>query len=74
MAAEIIPYILAVMIFYDLSLHLLELLLKKRALKIRYYWPKFLTNRRFDRRKYTMFWTAYWGLAFVLILLYITNI
>jgi len=74
MALEIIPYVLAIIIFYDFLLHLAELLLgRERAKKISW-WPKFRTKGKFDRRKYTRFWTAYWGTVFILILIYIISL
>ncbi len=59
MAHDVILYILAVMIFYDFSLHLLRLVLGiERARRIKYYWPTFLIG---NERLYNIFWTAYWG-------------
>ena len=72
MAAEIILYILIIMIFYDFSLHLLEFVLGiERARKIKYYWPSFLIGKR---RRYTVFWTTYWGTAFILVLFYMLTL
>lgn len=65
---EIILYILFAVIFYDFSLHLLRLMLGlKRARKIRYYWPTFLVE---NKKGYEIFWTIYWGIALVLIVIY----
>lgn len=69
---ELLIYIVAIMVFYDFSLHLIELCFgQDSAKKFRHYWPTFSINGRFDRKKYTLFWTAYWGLALIFILAYI---
>ncbi len=71
MALDIILYFLAVMIFYDFSLHALRLALGlERARKIKCWWPNFLTGKK-NRRRYEIFWDVYWGIAFVLIVIYI---
>jgi hypothetical protein len=58
--------VLVGMILNDFSLHLVELL------GIEQYHPFysfFWSSQMSVRATYTIFWTAYWGLAFVLILL-----
>lgn len=65
---EIILYLLLIMIFYDFSLHLLRLTLGlDKARKIKYYWPTFLIKRR---KGYDVFWTTYWLIAFILLIIY----
>jgi len=64
---EIIPYIIALMILYDLSIHIIYLLGKedfflKRKLN---YWPQW------HGVKYQIFWTIYWGITLILMLIYI---
>ena len=73
MAFDIILYILAVMIFYDFSLHLIETIYggKKKALKLNFYWSPSKIFRNNNREFYNYFWTAYWGLVFILIVIYI---
>ena len=73
MSMDFLAYVLAVMIFYDFSLHLLELILGTgRARKLPYSpYRMLLTKGDFDRKKYTIFWTGYWGIALILILIYI---
>lgn len=67
MASDLILYILGILIFYDFSLHLMELIAgKEQARKIKYYWLEFP-----NRKRYTLFWTIYWGIALLLILIYI---
>ena len=74
MALDVVLYALGLMIFYDFSLHALELFLGRgRASQIKYYWPTFETNGQFDRQKYTVFWTAYWGMAFILAIAYLLS-
>jgi len=66
---KVLLYILLIMIFYDLSLHILRLILGlNRARKLRYYWPTFLVGKE---RRYNLFWTSYWGIAFLLLSLYL---
>lgn len=62
-----IPYILALMIIYDFSIHLIYLLgMEEFFLKRKInYWPEW------EGRKYQVFWSIFWGIALVLILIYI---
>jgi len=71
MIVNLIPYILAIMIFYDFSNHLLELIFgREKARKLfKLYWPTFK-----DRKRYTYFWTTYWGIAFLLTMIYLLNL
>lgn len=71
MIVNLIPYILAIMIFYDFSNHLLELIFgREKARKLfKPYWPTFK-----DRKRYTYFWTTYWGIAFLLTMIYLLNL
>ena len=55
---EIKKVLLCVLIFYDFSLHLVELL------KIESLHPLFPIFP--SRETYTLFWTLYWGFAFIL--------
>lgn len=69
MNLDFILYILAVMIFYDFSCHYLRLTLGlERARKLKYYWPTFLVGKE---KRYNIFWTTYWGIVFILLLIYI---
>lgn len=51
-------YVLIALIGYDFSLHLVELLGIQSLYPL---WPFFPT-----RDIYTIFWTAYWGIAFLI--------
>lgn len=67
MIQTIIPYIVTLMIFYDLSIHAVylfgfEKFLLKRKIN---FWPEL------NGKKYQIFWTTYWGIAFILAFLYI---
>lgn len=69
-----VPFLLAVMIFWDFSLHAIELFGGKKWFNQRknifsYWWPKWSGENK--RKKYTVFWTVYWGVALLLILFYI---
>jgi hypothetical protein len=72
MGSEILLYVLLAMIFYDFSLHLIELLFgRERGRKLRYYWPRYRVKGEFSRRYYTAFWTLYWGVALSLLVAYL---
>ena len=71
MINTIILSILVLMIFYDFSLHLIEVLGWEKFLYPRrnifsYYWPV-----ASNRQHYNIGWTVYWGVAFLLMLVYI---
>jgi hypothetical protein len=84
MSIDIILYILTIMIFWDFSSHVIQLLgfrdkfLKSKSL-LSYYYPHFRwrktpngpIERKNGQKYYDIFWTLYWGLAFVLLLVYI---
>lgn len=65
--SELIPYIITFMIVYDLSIHLVytfewdEKIIKKKL----NWWPPWLGL------KYQIFWITYWGIALILMLIYI---
>ncbi len=79
-----ILYVLAVMLFYDFSIHVIELFglvpkfLNSRSL-FSYYYPHFkyrkIPNGIQERSDwglfYQRFWVAYWGIAFILLVVYI---
>ena len=72
MALDVILYIVGVMIFYDFSLHLLRLIMGlEKARKIKYYWPTFLIGKT---KRYEIFWAVYWGIALVLVIVYIMTL
>ena len=69
---NILIYILAVMVFYDFYLHLIELIFGyKEAKKLRFYWSPAKIFRTDKRRFYDIFWTSFWGLAFIFLLIII---
>jgi len=84
MGIDIILYILAVMILWDFSLHIIELLgldikfIKSKSI-LSYYYPHFRwiktpegpIERRNWNKFYQRFWTTYWGMAFLLLLFYL---
>ena len=86
MVIESIPFVLAAMILWDLSLHVLKLFgFERKFLEstsvLSYYYPHFrwkkTPNGPLERLEqewrpiYDMFWTCYWGVAFVLLLAYL---
>lgn len=71
---EWIPWIVAGMILYDLSIHLAYLFGKDEFLLDRNinWWPTFWTKKKgFNWRAYQRFWGTYWGIAFVLMVIYL---
>jgi len=81
---NIILYVLVVMIFWDFSLHLIELLgwaekfIKSKSIFSYYYphfrWKKTSTGpveRENWGKLYQRFWVTYWGLAFILLVIYL---
>lgn len=56
--------ILALMILYDLLLHLIELIHgnSKKAWNKWYYWPP---TKLFGKKSYNWFWTIYWAVALI---------
>ena len=74
----LIPYILAIMILYDFSLHLYDLLINLKPTSKKHPFGMYLvldyfagkdTGKR--KKAYNLIWTAYWGLASILIISYI---
>lgn len=67
MNLDFIPYLIAAMIFYDVSIHFIYLIGRERFFidrKINY-WPLW------SGHKYQIFWTIYWGTALILTLIYL---
>lgn len=67
MNLDFIPYIIATMILYDVSIHFIYLIKKDRFFidrKINYWllWSGY---------KYQIFWTIYWGIALILSIIYL---
>lgn len=84
MSLDFILYILLIMIFWDFSLHILELFKWDRKLInsksfFSYYYPHFrwrkTPNGAIERQNwqilYQRFWITFWGLAFIFLLIYI---
>jgi len=81
---DIILYLLLGVTFWDFSLHLIERLgwrqkfLESRSI-FSYYYPHFfdkktksgLITRHNGQKLYDIFWIVHWGLAFLLLLIYI---
>ena len=73
MPAEILVYIVTLMVLYDWSIHLIYLFRKEDWFfkhKLRY-WPNFGKGKKFNRRFYDVVWTMYWFIAFLLLISYI---
>jgi len=81
---DILLYIVAVMIFWDFSTHVIELFnwdkkfLDSQSIFSYYYphlsWKKTSSGpvlRENRKARYQRFWASFWGLAFILILIYI---
>ncbi len=64
---QIIPYIIIVMIIYDLSIHLAYLLnLDKSIIKRKLNWWF-----NWWGLKYQVFWIIYWSIALILMIIYV---
>ena len=65
---EMLLYIVIAMVAYDLSIHLIYLLRKEALFMQRKlnYWPDWPGHNH----NYQIFWSIYWGTAFVLLLAY----
>jgi hypothetical protein len=75
---QIIPFVLALMIIYDFSAHLFDVLIdsKKTTLKHPFGMYKLMDrfggeNKEKRQKIYNVFWTTYWGIASVLIIIYL---
>ncbi len=65
----ILLYILLLMTFYDFSLHFIELLVRKEGgRRLKYYWPTFKIKGEFNQKFRNIFWTIYWGTAFLIVI------
>jgi hypothetical protein len=84
MNIDLILYILTAMVFWDFSCHIIELFgyrekFTKSKSVLSYYYPHFHwkktpngpVERKNWRKYYDYFWSLYWGIAFVLLLIYI---
>lgn len=84
MSIDLILYILAVMIFWDFSLHVIELFgwvekfTQSKSL-LSYYYPHFYWKKTSNgpavrddwQKNYQRFWVAFWATALLLILAYL---
>lgn len=68
-----IPCIVTVMILYDLSIHIVYLFGKENFFLERHlhWWPKWDLSQNKGKRQYQIFWTSFWGIAFLLMLTYV---
>jgi hypothetical protein len=83
---DFILYILALMIFWDLSTHVIELFgliekFTKSKSIFSYYYPHFYWKKTPNgpvirenwKKNYQIFWVLFWGVAFILIIVYIVS-
>lgn len=78
---DYILYILAIMIFWDLSIHVIDkfkmgIWFKNSKSKLSYYYPHFwgkppFVSEECGRMRYDYFWISYWGIALTLLITYI---
>lgn len=84
MNIDFILYILAIMIFWDFSIHVIELFnwtskFTKSKSIFSYYYPHLYWIKTPNgpvvrpnwQKLYQKFWTIYWGIAFLLLLIYL---
>lgn len=78
MALDFILYIITIMIFYDFSLHIVDLLRSYKKIKRRMH-PlpigtlfDYISKGNIEKRQQIrqIFWNIYWGIAFILMLIY----
>ncbi len=75
---DVIPYILAIMILYDFSAHVFSGLINFGVTKTKHPLGMYKLMDRLggnDKKKrarvYDIFWTTYWGIALVLVTIYL---
>jgi hypothetical protein len=70
----LIPYIVTGLILYDLSIHIVYLIKKQEYVfkKNLHWWPKWDSSTEQGKHSYQVFWSTYWGTAFVLMIIYLT--
>lgn len=71
---EIIPWMVMLLILYDLSIHFVYLIHKESFfLKNRLnWWPDWNRwDKKGRRRRYQIFWNTYWAIAFILMAMYL---
>jgi len=86
MSLDFLLYILIVMIFWDFSCHFIQLLgwaprFTRNKSIFSYYYPHFRWKKTPNgpiekenwRRLYDRFWTAFWGAAFILLVIYLIS-
>ncbi|MEX2090566.1 MAG: hypothetical protein WD989_00310 [Candidatus Paceibacterota bacterium] len=84
MSIDFILYTLAIMIFWDFSLHVIEMLgwvgkFTKSSFFLSYYYPHFYWKKTPDgpivrenwQKPYQIFWVSFWGSGFSLMVIYI---
>lgn len=77
MVFALIPIVLGIMILYDFHLHVIETISGswEKAWNRKYYWPPSkIANKKESSMFYNIFWTSYWGLAFILVLIYVFTV
>jgi len=68
-----IPFIVTGMILYDLSIHFVYLIKKEKYFLDRNlnWWPNFPKLKEKIDNIYQLFWNIYWGIAFLLMAVYL---
>jgi len=62
------------MVVYDFSIHLIFLFGKEGFFIKQHlnYWPEW-EDKNISKKRYQQFWTAFWGIAVILLLIYIID-
>lgn len=75
---QIIPYILAVMIIYDFSAHVFSTLIHFKLSKVKHPFGMYKLMDRYGgkdpvkrQKVYDIFWVSYWGIASLLIIIFL---
>jgi hypothetical protein len=74
MASETLIWFVAIMILYDLFMHIVAFILTREKAKKLWWFPKFKINGKDSENFYHTFWIIYWGVAFFLIMYYLITI
>lgn len=71
---KILVYVVLLMVLYDFSVHVIFMFHKEDFFLSRHlnYWPEW-KDKTVSKVRYQQFWTIYWGVAAILLLIYLIN-
>jgi len=74
MSSEILVWIVAIMIFYDLFMHITAFSLGLEKARKLWWFPQFKIKGKYNVTFYQRFWISYWGLALFLVVYYLLTL